>query len=170
MLLLMQTQNRAIKVLSKPENKYAFLICSSTNVESLASFANAAMELGRAFYVNYYVNKQIELYRESAGKYNYSLRFQKTYKFEKMDEVNPKLGMTQPEFMMENGFLMLIGTSDDYKKRIDYFKDQDPLLIYSMWDGYKQKDNPAYDKDLGRLYYGWNPKRIEDMHTSGHVV
>ena len=45
-----QLQDKTIEVLSKPENKYAFLICSSTNVESLASFANAAMKLGRAFF------------------------------------------------------------------------------------------------------------------------
>lgn len=166
-----QLQNEAIKVLSKPENKYAFLICSSTNVESLASFANAAMILRRAFYVNHYVYKQIELYRESAGKYNYDLRFQKTYKFENMEEINPKLEMTQPEFMMKNGFLMLIGTSDDYKRRIDYFKNQDPLLIYSMWDGYIKKDTVTYKENLGSLYHSWNPKRRrEDMHTSGHAT
>lgn len=165
-----QLQDKAIEVLSKPENKYAFLICSSTNVESLASFANAAMKLGRAFYVNYYVNKQIELYRESAGKHNYALRFQKTYKFEKMDAVNPRYGTTQPEFMMENGFLMLIGTSDAYKERMDYFKNQDPLLIYSMWNGYIQKGEPTYDKRLGNLYHSWNPDRRVDLHTSGHAT
>lgn len=164
-----QLQDKTIEVLRKPENKYAFLICSSTNVESLASFANAAMKLGRAFFVNHYVNKQIELYRESAGKHNYALRFQKTYKFEKMDAVNPRYGTTQPEFMMENGFLMLIGTSDAYKERMDYFKNQDPLLIYSMWGGYIQKNNPAYDKKLGRLYHSWKTGRIENLHTSGHA-
>ena len=165
-----QLQNEAIKVLSKPENKYAFLICSSTNVESLASFANAAMKLGRAFYVNHYVYKQIKLYRESARKYNYNLRFQKTYKFEKMEEINFKLGMTQPEFMMENGFLMLIGTSDAYKKRIDYFKDQDPLLIYSMWKDYIQRGKPSYDEKIGRLYHSWKTGRTEILHTSGHAT
>ena len=165
-----QLQDKAIEVLSKPENKYAFLICSSTNVESLASFANAAMKLGRAFFVNHYVNKQIELYRDSAGKHNYALRFQKTYKFEKMDAVNPRYGTTQPEFMMENGFLMLIGTSDAYKERMDYFKNQDPLLIYSMWNGYIQKGEPTYDKRLGNLYHSWNPDRRVDLHTSGHAT
>ena len=65
-----QMQSEALKILKEPENKYAFLICSSTNVDSLASFANAAMKLGRAFYVNYYVYEQIKLYRETAGEDN----------------------------------------------------------------------------------------------------
>ena len=71
---------------------------------------------------------------------------------------------------MKNGFLMLIGTSDAYKERMAYFKDQNPLLIYSMWGGYIQKNNPAYDKKLGRLYHSWKTGRIENLHTSGHAT
>ena len=165
-----QMQKKALDILKKPENKYAFLICSSTNVESLASFANAAMYLGRAFYVNYYVYEQIKLYRDMAREDDKAFKFWKTYEFERMNKYNPKLGMTQPEFMKENGFLMLIGTSDAYKKRIDYFKDQEPLLIYSMWDGYVKIGSDTYDEKLGKLYHGWNPKRCCDLHTSGHAT
>lgn len=165
-----EMQDEALKTLKQPENKYAFLICSSTNVESLASFANAAMKLDRAFYVNYYVYEQIKLYRDTAGKKDDRLEFWKTYKFESMTTYNPKLKMTQPEFMLEKGFLMLIGTSDAYKKRMDYFKDQDPLLIYSMWDGYVNKAKDTYDEKLGKLYHGWNPERRCDLHTSGHAT
>lgn len=165
-----QLQRKALETLKKPENKWAFLICSSTNVESLASFSNAAMYLGRAFYVNYYVYEQILLYRETAGKDDEAFRFWKTYEFERMNKYNPKLGMTQPEFMKENGFLMLVGSSDAYKPRMDYFKEQDPLLIYSMWNGYVDKTRDTYDEKLGALYHGWNPDRREDLHTSGHAT
>ena len=165
-----QLQKKAMEILKKPENKYAFLICSSTNVESLASFANAAMILERAFYVNYYVYEQILLYRETAGADNPALCFWKTYKFENMKKYNPKLGMTQPEFMRENGFLMLIGSSSSYKERMEYFSDLDPLLIYSMWDGLVDKKADTYDKEWGALYHSWNPKRRENLHTSGHAT
>ncbi len=165
-----ELQKQALDVLKKPENKWAFLICSSTNVESLASFANAAMYLGRAFYVNYYVYEQILLYRETAGEEDKAFKFWKTYKFESMNKYNPKLKMTQPEFMKENGFLMLIGASEAYKYRMDYFKAQDPLLIYSMWKGYVDEESDAYDEELGALYNGWNPNRREYLHTSGHAT
>ena len=165
-----ELQKKALEILSKPENRYAFLVCSSTNVESLASFANAAMYLGRAFYVNYYVYEQVLLYRETAGADNPAFRFWKTYKFESMKKYNPKLGMTQPEFMRENGFLMLIGSSPAYEKRIREFKDDNPLLIYSMWGGYVNKGADTYDEDLGRLYHNWPEERRVDLHTSGHAT
>ena len=165
-----QMQSKATEILSKPENKWAFLVCSSTNVESLASFANAAMYLGRAFYVNYYVYEQILLYRETAGESNKAFKFWKTYEFERMNKFNPKMGMTQPEYMKENGFLMLIGSSESYRARMDYFKAQNPLLIYSMWGGYVKKDTDTYDEKMGDLYHGWNPNRRVDLHTSGHAT
>lgn len=166
-----QLQEKAYQLLEKPENKWAFLVCSSTNVESLASFCNAAGRLGRPFLVNHYVFKQIEGYRKTARKLDAGLRFEKTYKFEKMDVINPKLdgGMTQPEYMMKHGFLMLVGTSDAYKKRMEYFRKKDPLLIYSMWEGYvnKEKYPDTYSEAYGRLVTGW---RCEHLHTSGHAT
>ena len=165
-----ELQRKATELLSKPENKYAFLICSSTNVESLASFANAAMKNGKALYVNYYVYDQIELYRAAIKDSRFE--FKKTYKFEPINRYNPRLHMTQPEYMEENGFLMLIGTSESYKKRITPIREKyNPLLIYSMWNGYLDKDKPYYDKELGELYYGWDKdRRRTDLHTSGHAT
>lgn len=164
-----QMEDKAYELLKKPENKYAFLVCSSTNVESLASFHNAAMKLGRAFYVNYYVYAQLMEYRKSAGKEDKNLNFWKAYEFENMYYKNRKLGWkTQPEYMLENGFVMLVGKSDNYKYRMDYFKDYNPLLIYSMWDGYVDDPNAdTYDKKLAKLYNDW---RHEKLHTSGHAT
>lgn len=165
-----QLEEKAKILLSKPENKWAFLVCSSTNVESLASFHNAAKELGRPFIVNYYVYNQILRYRKTAGARDKRFLFLKTYPFENMNKINPKLGgLTQPEFMMENGFVMLVGKSDAYKKRMEYFRDKDPLLIYSMWEGYinNEKYPDTYDEKLGRLVKEW---RKEDLHTSGHAT
>ena len=163
-------EEKAKVLLAKPENKWAFLVCSSTNVESLASFHNAAMKLGRPFIVNYYVYNQIIRYRKTAGKRDDSFLFWKTYPFENMNKKNPKLGgLTQSEFMMENGFVMLVGKSDAYRKRMEYFRDKDPLLIYSMWEGYvnKEKYPDTYDAQWGRLVGEW---RTEYLHTSGHAT
>ncbi len=181
-----EMQTEAYDLLKKPENKYAFLICSSTNMESLASFANAAKDIKdeegkiRKFYVNSYVMEQLELYRESAGKdketgkINWDFTFFNANALEGMNFWNPKLNMTQMEYMEKHGFVMLIGTSEGYMKRIKYFKDKgyDPLLIYSMWDGYVNKDEypSTYDVKLGGLYHGWNKGRVSDLHTSGHAT
>ena len=162
-----EMQQEALELLKKPENKYAFLVCSSTNVESLASFHNAAMELERAFYVNSYVHKQLMLYRATAGKEDFDLNFWKAYKFEPLHKYNPKLGMTQQQFMEKNGFVMLVGPTEAYKRRMEPFRQYDPLLIYSMWEGYIEKGEDTYDEKLGKLCDSW---RFKPLHTSGHAV
>ncbi len=175
-----ELQKEACEELRKPENKYAFLICSSTNMESLASFANAAWAVngrgkkGRKLFVNPYVYEQLKVYRKDAGKDKYGFGFFNANVLEGMDFYNPKLGMTQLEYMEKHGFVMLIGTSVGYKKRIDYFKNKgyDPLLIYSMWDGYinKEEHPDCYNEKLGALYHGWKKDRIFEKHTSGHAT
>ncbi|MBR3307943.1 MAG: MBL fold metallo-hydrolase [Lachnospiraceae bacterium] len=169
-----ELQTEAAELLARPENKYAYLICSSTNVESLASFANAAFSLRptRAFFVNPYVKEQIDLYRRTAGADDEDFKFKKTYAFEPQDRINPRYGTTQPEFMEEHGFLMLIGTSEAYRLRMKRFEKYDPLLIYSMWDGYinRKKYPDTYREDLGGLYNSWPENRRVSLHTSGHAT
>ena len=162
-------EEEALELLSQPDNKYAYLICSSTNMESLASFANTAMKLGRPFLVNYYVLEQINLFKRTAGRWNKKFRFQKTYKFENIYKYLPKLQMTQPQYMKENGFVMLIGSSPSYRKYINLFNKDNPLLIYSMWKNYVKKGDDAYDVKLGNLYHNWEG-HIKDLHTSGHAT
>ena len=163
-----ELEKKVHEVLEKPENKRAFLICSSTNVESLASFHNAAHDLKRPFIVNRYVYEQLLLYRKSAGIKNKKFRFWKAYPFEPMDEVNPVLGTTQLKYMAENGFVMLVGTSDAYTERMEYFRQYDPLLIYSMWNGYLDEKGIAFNPKLKALYDKW-PRHRDDLHTSGHA-
>lgn len=156
----------ATRILGKPENKYAFLVCSSTNLESLASFHNAALKLGRPFLVNNYVHKQLELFRNTVGKREFDFRFWKSYKFEPPNKFNSRMGMTQLEYMRKQGFLMLVKENESYKERMNMFKEDNPLLIYSMWDGYLDEESIAYNKELRRLYDGW---RHIKLHTSGHA-
>ncbi len=166
-----ELEHRAYEVLKKEQNRYAFLVCSSTNVESLASFHNAALRLGRPFIVNHYVYEQLLLYRETAGKENTKLSFWKAYPFENMDVYNKKLGMTQPEYMKKHGFVMMVGANESYTRRMEYFRQEnpqnDPLLIYSMWSGYLDEKGDAYNPKLKALYDRW-PRHLQ-LHTSGHA-
>lgn len=163
-----ELEKKVHEVLEKPGNEHAFLICSSTNVESLASFHNAALDLERPFIVNHYVYEQLLLYRKSAGIKNKKFGFWKAYPFEPMDDDNPVLGMTQLEYMAKYGFVMLVGTSDAYTKRMEYFRQHDPLLIYSMWNGYLDEKGIAFNPKLKALYDKW-PRHRDDLHTSGHA-
>jgi len=172
-----QLQKEAIRLLKKPENKYAYLICSSTNMDSLASFHKAVLfsnkkatgnqEHERAMYVNHYVKEQMDLFASAEPDITWG--FKKANPFEQQDKYNKKLGMSQMEYMKKNGFLILIGKSDAYKKYIEPFKDENPLLIYSMWNGYvEDKNAPTYDEALGAVYHSF--ERKINLHTSGHAV
>lgn len=168
----------AIKLLKKPENKYAYLICSSTNMESLASFHKAVLfsnkakekagdkDCKRAMYVNYYVKQQMDLFASAEPDITWS--FRKANPFEQQGKYNKALGMSQMKYMEENGFLILIGKSDAYKKYIEAFEDKNPLLIYSMWGGYvDDEETDTYDEKWGTLYKKF--KRRVNLHTSGHA-
>ena len=172
-------QEEAIKVLMKSKNKYVYLICSSTNMESLASFHKAVLisnsikeksgnkDCQRAMYVNRYVKEQMNLF--ASAEPDITWEFKKVYPFEQQGKYNKKLGMSQRKYMEENGFLILLGKGQSYEKYIQPFEDKNPLLIYSMWNGYVDDETAAtYDEKLGALYKRF--KRKEKLHTSGHAV
>ena len=94
--------------------------------------------------------------------------FRKANPFESQGKYNKALGMSQMKYMEEHGFLILIGKSDAYKKYIEPLEHKNPLLIYSMWDGYvDDEEEDTYDEKWGNLYK--NFKRKVKLHTSGHA-
>jgi ribonuclease J len=115
------------------------------------------------------VFSQIHAYRK-ALKGRDGFEFKYVRRFENMNTPNYKLhGLTQPQFMMRQGFLMMVGTSEAYIPRMEYFRKKDPLLIYSMWKGYIDKENypDTYNEGYGRLYDSW---RHFPLHTGGHAT
>ncbi len=184
-----QMQLKATKYLMK--HKYAFLICSSTNVDSLASFYQAAQDAvhpyGRNMYVySYYFIKQLKLYSETAGSfadvYKFDNVFQfdldptKTYPHQKWDK--PK---TQQEMMEDYGFIAVIKPEDYHEHYIDAFVEaykakrirQMPVLIFSMWNGYLNPKHKAFKKEWFDFIERQKAKGVEvnyDLHTSGHAT
>ena len=191
-----EMQMKAAKYLR--EHKYAFLICSSTNLDSLASFYQAAQmtnrRYGRYMYVySEYFRKQLELFTKTAGDFTDVYKFEKVAKLSDMDNIPPGQKkvppMTQREMMEAFGFLAVIKLEDFCEEYIDMFIDsykdgritEMPVLIYSMWDGYVQEYRT--DKNGNKIVNkakkdAWTDflKRQEDkgvhvehMHTSGHA-
>ena len=174
-----ELQEEAKKILMKPENKYVYLICSSTNMESLASFHKAVLfsnkakkdagrkDCKRAIYVNHYVKQQMHLFASAEPDITWG--FNKANPFEQQGKYNENLGMSQMEYMEKNGFLILLGRSQSYEKYIKPFEEKNPLLIYSMWNGYVEDETAdTYDEKWGALYKRF--ERKEELHTSGHAM
>lgn len=156
-------------------NKYAFLVCSSTNLDTLASFYNAALKNGMHTYCySKYLMGQLETFTKTAGTYNDLYKFEKTYLVELDKEFyrwywkEPK---SQEKIMREKGFLCIIKPGERYAEWIERFKDLNPLVIYALWDGYLDKTKDAYNKEWAEFFEPYQKsEQFLELHTSGHAT
>ena len=180
------------------EHKYAFLICSSTNLDSLASFnqANkmAASPYRRNLYTyNNYYKVQLETFSATAGTFSDIYKFDKVYTLLNLEKPlysdKWEEPMLQKELMEKYGFLAIIKPIKGHERFIDPFVedykvgkiDQLPVIIYSMWDGYVREynldktgakiENPAKNQDWIDFLKSQAERGIEikHLHTSGHA-
>lgn len=157
------------------ENKHVFLICSSTNLDSLASFHNAAKEKRISTFVySSYLSKQFSTFSETAGKKNSTYRFSRYYLIEPeklLTHEKWEKPKTQAQFMRDYGFLAIIKPKDYCREFIEPFLDLNPVIVYSMWDGYLDSSKPAYNKEWDDFLKEQERKgaRVVHLHTSGHA-
>ncbi len=153
------------------QHKYAFLICSSTNLDSLASFYRAAQSAdGRHLYTyNAYVAQQLRTFTETAGA------FSEVYRFPKVHVMD-----LYPQSLMEQyGFLALIKPESWCESYVNTFLDayhegrisEKPVLIYSMWEGYLDPTHPAHKQSWIDFITAMESRGVEvlHLHTSGHA-
>lgn len=133
------------------ENKYVFIVCASTNIDRIAAFCSAVPR-GRYCLCDLYQKTLLNTVNEKAGLLS------SLYTFPKMLTYSPALD----EKMKQQGFCMFVRPGNYLSSRVmEQFKDKDPLVIYSMWQGYLEK-NVSLQNALSGF-------RIEELHTSGHA-
>lgn len=158
------------------EHNYAFLICSSTNLDSLASFYQAARRNGMYLYIyNDYVCQQLRTFTELAGAKTDLYRFEKAYVLRPDQELHQKAWdkpRKQKDLMREHGFLAQIKSEDFCEKFINEFLDVKPVIVYSMWDGYLDPEKAAYIPQWDAFLKRQQAKGVEvkHLHTSGHAT
>ena len=143
-----ELKNRIKSVLE--ENKYVFVVCSSTNIDRLAGICSV-IPRGKYCICDKYQMSVIDYIRKHAGDRSSLYRFDKAlYYSENLDER-----------MKGKGFCMFVRCGNPEHKRImEMYRDKNPVVIYSMWKGYLEHDSV---KEFLKGY-----KRV-DMHTSGHA-
>ena len=151
-------------------HKYIFLLCSSTNLDSLWSFYCAAKRNGMGFYGNNYVFKQILNFKKYAGKrssvlYHFDKVYPVIFDLERMPN-----SAAQEKIMRGNGFVAVIREGERYQKWIERFSDLDPKIIYSMWEGYLDKNQKGYNQSLSDFLASYDLGQIYKLHTSGHAT
>ena len=168
------------------QHKYAFLICSSTNLDSLASFyqaaQSAAVPYGRYLYTyNSYFEKQLRTFSETAGSFSDVYQFHNVHKLDLDKELKTdRWTKTQKELMEYTGFLAVIKPEEWCEKYINAFVEdykagkieEMPVLIYSMWDGYVDQNHKAKKQEWIDFLERQIVKGVEvkHLHTSGHAT
>lgn len=156
---------KAVKLMK--EHKYVFVHCSSTDMERLASFKNATRSMfpKRPLLADEYQKDILALFSETAGKKSPCFDFGKIYTY---SEKNPKL----KAWMQEKGFTMFIRASASFNRLLDLILpmlpvEGKPLLIYSMWDGYINRDDT---RNEDYVYLQKRFAEVVQLHTSGHAM
>ncbi len=145
--------------------KNVFVMCSSTDMERLATFHIANKEVGeKPFVCDDYQKSILEIFADTAGKKTELFRFEKPFSFRKE---NTKL----VNWMHDKGFCMLVRPTAKFD---DYFAFLEPkidknetVLVYSMW---KEYINPK-SKHANKRYLDFVDKFpcVKNIHTSGHA-
>jgi len=137
-----------------------FVLCSSMNIDSIASFYQAAMDEDKWVFADRYQRSNLDIVSANAACDLYCFPFVNIYLPDKdkcIERMKSKKGFCM--FVRYNG-KMFEDVLKEYK---------DSLFIYSLWDGYLTEE--YRDKKI----YNYVPKdkngepKVEYLHTSGHA-
>ena len=149
----------AKKYFKDKRNKNVFILCSSMNIDSIASFYKAAMEEKKKVYADKYQRSNMDIVSANAESDLYCFPYVTVYWSEREEYI---------EKMDKEGFCMFVRYNGKMFKDV-LKKYSDSLFIYSLWDGYLAEE--FRDKKI----YNYVPKdehgepKVVHLHTSGHA-
>lgn len=145
--------------------KNVFVMCSSTDMERLATFHAANNKMGgRPFVCDDFQKNVLDIFSDTAGKKSHLFDFGKPYTFWKE---NAKL----LQWMQDKGFCMLVRATDKFDDYLAFLLPlidrNNTVLIYSMWKEYINPDSRHAIKRY--LDFAGQFPSVEKIHTSGHA-
>lgn len=150
-------------------HKYVYALCSSGDLERLASFHSACKVTGRVFLADKYQKSVLDVFSECVGAKS------DLFNFDKIFELNNYKSTKVRAKLQREGFLMPVRVSGKKLVRgmMDLYNDEQPWLIYSMWSGYAEKGK-EYSNENVAIIRSYFENRIFDgakdgFHTSGHA-
>jgi ribonuclease J len=157
-------------------NKYNFVFVSSTNIDRIFALYHAAKRAGRCFVCDDYQMKILKIvsknHKERSVFYNMNygqrtLSSGRVFELKKRGGQPFSFGGNLKPYLDNHGFCMIIRSNPAFKPLLDeYTKYADMKIYYSMWKGYIDSKNPAFNDSTANFF---KPYEIEFMHTSGHA-
>jgi len=157
-------QKEAIKLLTKDRHpNYYFALCSSTDMDRLASFHAACKKSGAKFVCDAYQKSILDIFTKYAASHSDLFNFN--------DDTTLVIGdnCNFDKDLRPNGFIMPVraGSHLDFVKKMKYYF-PDAELIYSMWKGYyegTEAQKNKYVMNFLSLFQGV----FHYLHTTGHA-
>lgn len=146
------------------DNKNVFVLTSSTDIDSIAKFFELSRACRKPFLIceKAYQGEILKTITENSKS-----RF---YKFHEKEIYSYPFGKKLKGYIEDKGFVFLIRANDKFKEVLKEYPAS--TLIFSMWEGYLDKDNPAYSESIASFIEEANANsfNIEHLHTSGHAI
>jgi ribonuclease J len=153
-----------------------FVLCSTTNVDRVATIEAACAESGRTLAVDPFMKAILESISpiRSVPSIGFVSRFVNEKKTPGAHKYlihylarGDKFFHSAKDIAMENGLVFMVRpTMKEFIERLGKHKSiSDSVLIYSMWNGYKKKE-PVSDFLAATRSLGME---IIDLHASGHA-
>ena len=161
-------QKKAKALMKKYKN--VFVLCSSTDMERLASFRAAylAAKSGSPFVCDDTQKEVLQIFSETSGKKSPLFDFSKDRTVYDFSVTNKNL----IKRISGKGCCMLVRVSKKFEGYLDFLKHnglnmQESVLIFSMWGGYIDPNS----KHAKKSYLDFVAKFpvVERLHTSGHA-
>ncbi len=147
------------------DHRQIFVVCSSTNFDSLTSICQAARMNNLPIYGSDYIMEMLQTFSCLAGEK------MGLYNLPEIKSTGEYLAKRDGEYVLLLGSLLGRGKEKAEELYHNYGKNKNgycPYLIYSMWQGYINPRHPAYDEGLAMFVEQFDG-RVKSIHSSGHA-
>ncbi len=157
-----ELQDKAVELLKSPYHKFTFVLCSSTDMEHLATLQKASKRADRLFIVDGYQKAVLDIFTKYSGK-----------KCNLFDFSEAKVNTKKYDDFFSKGFCMPVRLSmkEYVGKMLAKLQSSSTqsAFIYSMWKGYIKKGTPTYNPEIQEMIDMFGGK-FDYLHTSGHAT
>ena len=147
------------------DHQQVFVICSSTNFDSLTSICRAAQANHLPIYGSPYIMEMLKTFSDMAGTYT------GLYNLSDVQSIDDYLASKNDNFVILLGSFLgkeVTRAAELYRNYGKNRRHYQPYLIYSMWQGYLNPKHQAYNEGLATFVRQFDG-RVKYIHSSGHA-
>lgn len=142
---------------------FYFVLCSSTDVERMASLSAACKATDTLFIYDRHQENLLDIFTAYHGKHASLFDFSdKTHRYFKRNNYNYSL-------MRQYGFVMPVRTSHLTLVQELQTLFPESELIYAMWNGYYKGDATVRNPKIVEMVRLFDKNHFHDVHVSGHA-